>query len=380
MKILVVDDSKDNLFLFEAILVRAGHEVLTAGNGVEALARLKDNHCDLIISDVLMPVMDGLQFCREVKGNPTLREIPFVFVTAAYTEEKDRQLAMGLGVERIIEKPIEPAAFLQIVEEVLAGAGAAVKSTLHLGTKEADFQQYSERLVEKLESRMAELETEILERKKAENLLQQSHDRLRQALESTIMAIVKAVEARDLYIAGHMRRVSQLASMIGMEMGLDDEIVEGLYLGASIHDIGKIHIPAEILGKPAKLAQIEFDLVKNHSLVGHEILKDIEFPWPVAEMVWQHHELLDGSGYPRGLRGAAIITEARIITVADVVEAMSCHRPYRPGLGIEAALAEITARRGQFYDERVVDACVRLFTEKREMFEEAWLGQDFCTR
>lgn len=210
---------------------------------------------------------------------------------------------------------------------------------------------------------------DISERKRSEAALQRSCDQLRQALEGTITAIARAVEARDLYVAGHQRRVAQLACAIAEEMGLSAEQIEGIHMGAMIHDIGKIHLPAEILGKPARLVEPEFALVKSHPEVGFEILKDIEFPWPVAEIAHQHHEHLDGSGYPQGLTGNEILLAAQIVCVADVVEAMACHRPYRPALGVEKALAEIEKNSGVFYDQEVVAACNRLFLEKKFTFE-----------
>jgi putative nucleotidyltransferase with HDIG domain len=203
-----------------------------------------------------------------------------------------------------------------------------------------------------------------------EAALRRNHDRLRQAFEGTVMAIAKAVEARDLYIAGHQRGVAKLACAIGREIGLDEEHIEGIYLGATIHDIGKIHLPAEILGKPAQLEATEYDLIKAHPEIGFEILKDIEFPWPIAKIARQHHEHLDGSGYPQGLKGDNIIMEARIVAIADVTEAMACHRPYRPSLGINAALAELEKHKGKYYDPRMVDACIRLITEKKFSLEK----------
>jgi PAS domain S-box-containing protein/putative nucleotidyltransferase with HDIG domain len=212
--------------------------------------------------------------------------------------------------------------------------------------------------------------TDITDRKGSELELQRSHDRLKQALEDTITAIARAVEARDLYVAGHQRRVAQLAVAIAKEMGLDDDRVEGIYMGAIIHDIGKINLPAEILNKPARLFDTEFSLVKSHPEVGHNILKDVKLPWPVAQIVQQHHEHLDGSGYPYGLQGDDILLESRIVCVADVVEAMAGHRPYRPAKGIKKALGEIEKHKGTFYDSKVVDACVRLFHNNKFIFEK----------
>ena len=151
-------------------------------------------------------------------------------------------------------------------------------------------------------------------------------------------------------------------------MGLPDEQVNGIHLAAIIHDLGKIHVPAEILAKPGKLTAIEMMLIKTHPQAGYDILKDVKFPWPIAEIVWQHHEKLDGSGYPQGLKGEQILLESRIMTVADVVEAMSSHRPYRSAVGIEAALNEIRHGRGSAFDPMVVDACLKLFDEKRFTF------------
>lgn len=187
---------------------------------------------------------------------------------------------------------------------------------------------------------------------------------LRTNLVETIEAISKAVEARDPYTAGHQHRVAELACAIATEMGLDAERIEGIRMGGIIHDIGKIQLPAEILSKPSNLSDMEYQFIKEHSNVGYEILKDIDFPWPVALIARQHHERLDGSGYPLGLKGDEICLEARIIAVADVVEAMSSHRPYRAGLGIDTALQEIESKRGIYYDAAVTDACLRLFRER----------------
>lgn len=197
-------------------------------------------------------------------------------------------------------------------------------------------------------------------------------DHLRSSMNSTVKAIATMLELRDPYTAGHERRVAQLASAIGSEMGLPERQVEGLRVIGYLHDIGKIAVPAEILSKPARLTVIELAMVKAHAQTGYDILKDLEFPWPVAQAVLQHHERLDGSGYPQGLEGEDIILEARILMVADVVEAMSSHRPYRSAIGLEAALAEITANRGKSYDERVVDACISLFTQKEFKFDSSF--------
>ncbi len=187
---------------------------------------------------------------------------------------------------------------------------------------------------------------------------------LRQSLEQSIQTIAATVEARDPYTAGHQERVGELATAIAREMGLPEEQVNGVHLAAIIHDLGKIQIPAEILSKPGKLNDIEYMLIKTHPQAGYDILKDVRFPWPIADIILQHHEKLDGSGYPRGIKGEQILLESRILTVADIVEAMSSHRPYRPTLGIMAALSEVERGRGSVYDPAVADACLKLVTEK----------------
>jgi HD-GYP domain-containing protein (c-di-GMP phosphodiesterase class II) len=188
--------------------------------------------------------------------------------------------------------------------------------------------------------------------------------RLRKTLGSTIQAMTVTVEARDPYTAGHQRRVSDLARAIATEMCLNTEQIEGVRMASVIHDIGKISVPAEILSKPTRLSNTEFSLIKQHSESGYGILKDIDFIGPVAKIVLQHHERIDGSGYPQGLKSADLLMEAKILAVADVVEAIASHRPYRPALGIDVALEEIMQKKGILYDEAVVDACLRLFRGK----------------
>ena len=187
---------------------------------------------------------------------------------------------------------------------------------------------------------------------------------LRQSLEQSIQTIAGTLEARDPYTAGHQRRVAELATAIAREMRLSEEQINGIHLAAIIHDLGKIHVPAEILAKPGKLSDIEIMLIRTHPQAGYDILKHVKFPWPIADIILQHHEKLDGSGYPQGLKAEQILLESKILTVADMVEAMSSHRPYRPTLGIEVALDEIKHGRSNLYDPEVVDACLRLFAEK----------------
>jgi PAS domain S-box-containing protein/putative nucleotidyltransferase with HDIG domain len=211
--------------------------------------------------------------------------------------------------------------------------------------------------------------TDITERKNAEEQLKESFKKLQKTMEDSIYAISMITEARDAYTAGHQRRVTKLAVALAEEMGFPKDKIDGIKIAALIHDVGKINLPAEILSKPGKLSEIEFNLIKNHSKIGYDILKKIDFPWPVAEIVLQHHEKMNGSGYPRGLKGGEILLEAKIICVADVVEAMSSFRPYRPALGIDKALEEISQNKGILYDPEVVDTCIKLFKEKGFKFE-----------
>ena len=205
---------------------------------------------------------------------------------------------------------------------------------------------------------------DITDRKLAEAALQISVDKLRKTIGAAIRTLAATVETRDPYTAGHQQRVADLARQIAGEMSVDTDRLFGLGLAALVHDIGKIGVPAEILSKPTKLTKLEFNLIQTHAQTAYDILKDMEFPWPIAEIVYEHHERLDGSGYPRGLKEVEISLEARILAVADVVEAMSSHRPYRPGLGIDAALAEIAKNSGVLYEPEAVDVCLRLFREK----------------
>jgi putative nucleotidyltransferase with HDIG domain/PAS domain S-box-containing protein len=205
---------------------------------------------------------------------------------------------------------------------------------------------------------------DITERKRAEEQLQKSFQQTKKVLEEVVWALSAIVEKRDPYTAGHQRRVADLACAIAGELNLPEVQIEGIRVAGLIHDIGKMNVPAEILSKTGRLSEAEFSMIKTHAQVGKEILESIDFPWPVAQVVHQHHERLNGTGYPQGLSDGKIILEAKIMAVADVVEAMASHRPYRPALGIEKALEEILNQSGILYDPQVVDACRELFDKK----------------
>lgn len=206
--------------------------------------------------------------------------------------------------------------------------------------------------------------SDMTDQRLAESRVLESLARLRRALGGIIKVMASTIEYRDPCTSGHQQRVADLARRIAQEMGLPADRVDGIRMAGVIHDIGKVAVPAEILGKPSELSPIEMLLVKTHAQTGFEIIRDIEFPWPIARMVLEHHERMDGSGYPSGLQGDEILLESRILAVADVVEAMCSHRPYRPALGSETALEEIRTNRGSLYDAAAVDACLHLFQEQ----------------
>jgi len=614
--ILIVDDNSTNLYVLKSLLESEGMETITAKNGKEALAKARSHPPDLIVSDILMPVMDGYTLCRHWKSDDQLKHIPFIFYTATYTEAKDEKFALSLGADLFIVKPQEPEVLINMLSKFLSAQYVVKPAQLKpLGEEMEFFRQYNEILFSKLEKKMLDLETanqqlkmleeryrlsfentsdvifivdenlnilsmsqsaekilgykpeefigklvtdmkhiftpasferaiadamlilkgetisakiyefmakdgtikigevsgspimrngqvtgfvsiarditdrrrmedelrnsaqkyrtiledmndmyyeldlkgnmtffnkallsltarspeelqgmnfrdymssegsedalkifgeiyktgkprlfvneivtktgevkyfesqagllldenkqpigfrgiarDITDRKKAQDERDQVLARLRKTLGTMIQAMSAAVEARDPYTSGHQRRVAALARSIAEEMNLSRDQIEGIRMAASIHDMGKISIPAEILSMPRKLSKLEFDLVKTHSQAGHDIIKDIDFPWPIANIILQHHERINGSGYPHGLRGDNILLEARILAVADVVEAMASYRPYRPALGLDTALEEITRNKNILYDGEVVEACLKIFREKKYEF------------
>ena len=273
------------------------------------------------------------QICRDIAGEP------------GFKPWRDAALARG---------------YVSTIAFPLIDGGTAFGGLSIYSSKADAFDEEEVRLLEELANDLAYGIINLRTRNEHE----QQGAILRQSLEQSIQTIAGTLEARDPYTAGHQRRVSELAIAIAQEMGLPEEQVNGIHLAAIVHDLGKIRIPAEILAKPGRLTDLEYSLIKTHAQAGYDILKDVEFPWPIADIVLQHHERLDGSGYPQGLKDGQILLESRIMTVADVVEAMSSHRPYRPALGKEAALKEIERGRGSAYDPVAVDICVKLLSEK----------------
>lgn len=322
--ILAVDDTPASLKLLTDILKEEGYGVRSAINGELALHSAASNRPELVLLDIRMPGMDGFEVCRRLKADPATRDVPVIFVSAI-SDTVEKVQGFDLGAVDFVTKPYQR-------QELLA------RVHTHLE-------------VDRLRNHL-------------EDLVAQRTQKLKASLLDFITAIASTVEMRDPYTAGHQRRVASLAAAIARELKLPEDQTEGLYLAGVVHDLGKIRIPAEMLCKPGRLNSIEFSLIKEHSNTGYDILKPIDFPWPIAQTVLQHHERLDGSGYPHGLKGEAILLEARILAVADVVEAMVSHRPYRAGLGEAAALEEIALHKATLYDPAVADACLRLFREQ----------------
>ncbi|MCX8023409.1 MAG: response regulator [Syntrophorhabdaceae bacterium] len=494
-KALIVDDDKDNLYFLEVLLKSKGFEVYLASNGAQALEIAKRNPPDIVISDILMPVMDGFSLCRKWKTDVMLKDIPFIFYTATYTDPKDEKFALSLGADIFIIKPKDPFEWDDILNSIILEKQKGLKP---LGEEMEFFRQYNEILFKKLEKKIMDLENahkkltiqddalqrnekflesivenipdmifvkevenlnfvmfnrageellgysreeligkndydffpkeqadfftakdrevlaskqlvdipeetiktknlgerilhtkkipiiekegrycflmgiseDITEHKRAEESLREAMEKLKKMFSSIIKVISTIIEFRDPYTAGHQSRVGKIACALAKEIGFPDDRAENIYMAGNIHDIGKISIPAEILSKPSQLTSIEMALIKTHPQSGYSILKDVELPYPVKDMILQHHERLDGSGYPYGLKGDDILIESKILAVSDVVEAISSHRPYRPACGIEVALDEIEKNRGILYDENVVDGCVKLFRERGFTYDD----------
>ncbi len=337
IKVLIVDDVPANIRVLIQALI-SDYEIGVATNGLEALEIVhSQDPPDLILLDIMMPEMDGYEVCRRLKADEKTRDIPVIFITAR-SEEDDETKGLALEAVDYITKPF----CLSIVK-------ARVRTHLEL-----------KRHRDHLDVLVKERTDELIQ---ANQALKISWEKLRRTLEQTVSALTATVEMKDPYTSGHQQRVKQLACAIAEKMDLSEDSISGVRIAALLHDIGKISIPSEILSKPGGLNDPEFCLLKEHPKIGYEILKGIEFPRPIAQIVMQHHEKINGSGYPRGLKEEDILLEAKILCVADVVEAMSSHRPYRPTLGIDKALEEVFQNSGVLYDPEVVRICMQLFNE-----------------
>ena len=335
-KIFILEDELITAESIKASLTRNGYTVTgIARSGETALQELEKNPAHLVLVDIrLKGEMDGIETARHITGR---FGIPVIYLSAFADKE-------------ILEKVKQTESYGYLIKPF---NDKELSSNIEI----AIYKHNSERLVRESEEKYRELS-----------------DKQRRTLRGIIEAMAIVVETRDPYTAGHQQRVSELAGAIAREMESPDDMLEGTIIAAGIHDIGKLGVPSELLSKPARLNEIEFQLIKTHSKIGYDILKNIDFPWPIAEIVYQHHEKINGTGYPRGLTGKDILMESRIITVADVTEAIASHRPYRPQLGIDIALKELTACRGVLYDADVVDTCIKLFNKKDFRFSPAQYG------
>jgi PAS domain S-box-containing protein/putative nucleotidyltransferase with HDIG domain len=486
-KILVVDDEEQNRSYLQTLFKAHGFHITTATNGANALEAARKDPPHVIITDILMPVMDGFMLCKEWKQDNRLKKIPFIFYTATYTDPKDEKLALDMGADLFIIKPQEPDILLDLIQKIMKKSKSEKREiNPEMETSaEVVLKEYNEALFRKLEKKLQQLESanqaikesemkyrsifqnsisgifriakqgkvltsnpalysmlgyssldelttmitdigkqvyvnsedhaylikllkqnnymegfetrlykkdgsiiwikaniwtirddknhllyyegiisDITDRIQKEEDLKTSAEKLKNTMLGTIRIVATIVEQRDPYTAGHQHRVAELASAIAEELGLSREQVQGVRVAGLIHDVGKISIPAEILTKPGTLSPIERRLVESHADAGYNILKGIEFPWPILNAIHQHHERMNGSGYPSGLSSEEIILEARILAVSDVVEAMASHRPYRPAYEIDIALEEIKKNKSILYDEDVVNACLKLFRNK----------------
>jgi len=487
--ILIVDDNPDDRFLMRTVLEADGHDIREAEDGVTALEMARMGPPDLVISDILMPNMDGFALCRAWQKDLELRRVPFMHCSANYVQPTDIAFAKEIGSSAFMAKPAGPGEIRDMVSALLetvpaADATARLRSlddesfrSRHatmvaakmmeqvreleqanvtlverehafrqlfelnplpmwvidmdgmqiLAVNDAMIQKYGwsrQEFIKKksVELRPAEergdsratmdriregprdlttqgvwrhqvksgqiidvevfakvvefdgrlavmaLANDVTEQVQARRDLDRHMAMLESALHATVETVIKIGELRDPYTAGHERRVGELSAAIGRELGMDAKALRGLEIMGDLHDVGKITVPTELLVKPGKLTRLEFEMIKEHPRQAYEILRKLEFPWPVAEVAWQHHERLDGSGYPRGLKDGQIMREACILAVADVVEAMSSHRPYRPALGIETALEEIEKNARRLYWEEAARACLRLFRDKGFVF------------
>jgi putative nucleotidyltransferase with HDIG domain len=320
----------------------AGRDVITleAGQKAEIQEALDIGEFDIVLMDIRMPGKSGTEWLKEIVE----RQLAPVVILTGYGDE-------DIAVESFQQGAVGYLPKRRISAESLADTiDDAIEKWRGLMLSRGNFEQLE---------RMANVDSvtgELIRQKFLKTLCKTIGC-------ETMEALATIVEFRDPYTANHQQRVTQLACAIAKAMSLSEDDITGIYLAGLIHDIGKVSVPSEILCNPSGLSADEFNIIKMHPTVGYEVLKGLELPWPIAQIVHQHHERVDGSGYPLGLSGEEILLEARILAVADVVEAMASHRPYRPSLGLDYALREIVENKGKLYDPKVVDACLKVFRE-----------------
>jgi len=354
--ILLIDDEQTILDIMTLMLARAGYDLHTALSGEQGLQVLAAHSgFSLIISDQQMPGMTGVQFlarAREICPD-ALR----VLLTG-YTDTDAMIDAINSGgIHLYLTKPWQKDDLLYSINQLLAKAELLIENRRLnevVRKQNAELIGLNKSLEEKVRVKTLHLDQRAFE-------LNASYERIRMILEGTVLAMSKIVESRDPYTAGHQQQVARIAGVVAQKMALPQDSVDAVRISAALHDIGKIAVPSEILTKPGRLSHLEMEMVRTHPQNAYDILKTIAFPYPIAQIILQHHERMDGSGYPQGLKDREILLEARILGIADVIEAMSSHRPYRPAMGIDAAIAEIAGCRGVLYDPAVVDACLDIY-------------------
>jgi putative two-component system response regulator len=335
INILILDDEKPIQRTLGRLLKLIGYSFSTASDTIEARSIMEVQDISLILCDVNLPGESGIDFIKNI--SKTYPDTAIIMVTGNDDAEL-AETAIKMGAYGYIIKPFRPNELMINISNALRRRSLEISNRMHV----------------------IDMEKIIAERTSE---LQSAMEKLRKTTDGIVHTISLIVETRDPYTAGHQARVADLAKAISIEMALPEDQVQCIGLAGLIHDLGKIAVPAEILSKPGKLTDLEFNLVKGHPQAAYDILKDVDFPWPLSTMVFQHHERLDGSGYPQGLKGPDnILLEARILGVADVFEAMASHRPYRASLGKEKAIQELIRGKGTAYDPVAVDACVNVIS------------------
>jgi response regulator RpfG family c-di-GMP phosphodiesterase len=357
-KILIVEDEMIIAQNLKNNLIRLGYEVpAIVGTGEEAINLTEGLLPDLILMDIMLKGnQNGIETAEIIRG---LYNIPIIYLTA-YPDEQTLSLAKVTLPFGYLVKPVE----IQTLH-------STIEMGLYKHSIELELKEYQEKLEEKVKERTQELEFannalrwDIQVRKEVEETNREKSEELHQTIKGLSLLLTVEGEVMGIYAPGHCRRVGHLASSIGREAGLSPRDCNGLSLMGLLHDIGKMNVARSLLGKPEALTNDEFEQIRHHAQAGHDLTKDLISPWPVSQVILQHHEKIDGSGYPRRLKGNEILLESKIVAVAEVVEGMASLQLYRPGLGIEAALEEISVNKGRLYDPEVVQICVKLFREK----------------
>ncbi len=329
-KILAIDDKKDNLIVLEAYLKQylPSQQLIIAQSSKEGIEKAVKERPDVILLDVSMPGMDGYQVCRELKKDEQTANIPIIMLTAIYTDTESMVKGLETGADAFIYKPFQPSELMSQIKVMLR-----IKKSDDLLRREKEV-----------------LEEMVAERTSA----------LKDAQRAAVETIARILSIKDPQSSGNQYQIAKLSEAIGEKLRLSKIRLEGLWHASLINDIGKISIPADILNKPGKLTEIEYNFIKQHSQSAYEMLKDLPYPWPIAQIILQHHENIDGSGYPEGLKGEEILLEARILRVSDTVVAMLSHRPYRSRFNLEEVIEELKEKSNIYYDAGVTEVCIEL--------------------